>query len=69
MKVIFQNSQGNERVIAKVNTKKQAFDEIHKFLDGLNFTSYYIREYVENGRTKLDVGSYVQFFYLEEENE
>ncbi len=67
MKVIFQNSQGKERIIAEVESKEQAFEQIYKFLDEHNFRSYYMRECNENGRIKIDVGSHTEFFYLEEE--
>lgn len=33
MKLIFQNSRGEERVIAKPQDKKEAVEEINKFLD------------------------------------
>lgn len=66
IKVIFQNSLGKERVIAEVETKGQAITTINKFLEEHNYTSYYTREWIENGRTKIDVGSHTEFFFLKE---
>lgn len=67
--MIFQNSKGKERIIAEVETEEQAFAEIDKFLKEYNYISNYKREWVENGRTKIDVGSHTEFFYLEGKNE
>lgn len=53
-------------MIAEVETKGQAITTINKFLEEHNYTSYYTREWVENGRTKIDVGSHTEFFYLKE---
>ena len=66
MKLIFQNSRGEERVIAEPRNKKEAVKEINKFLDEHNFKSYYTRIWEENGRLKYDVGSHTEFFFLEE---
>lgn len=70
MKLYFQNSKGEERVIAEPTNKEAVSKEIYKFLDNHNdniFKSYYTRAYVENGRLKLDVESHTEFFsfYLE----
>ena len=66
MKLIFQSSNGNERVITNVDTWCAACSEINKFLDEHNFKSYYTRIWEENGRLKYDVGSHTEFFFLEE---
>jgi hypothetical protein len=66
MKLYFQNSQGKERVIAEVNDKKEALDEIYKFCKERNFEVYYVRCWqVPNGRLKFDCGSHSEFFYLD----
>ena len=65
MKLIFQNSRGEERVIAEPQDKKEAVKEINKFLYDHNYKSYYTRVWEENGRLKLDCGSWSEFFFVE----
>ena len=65
MKLIFQNSRGEERVIAEPKNLKEAFQEINKFLDEHNFISGYKRVWEVGGRLKFDVGSWSEFFFLE----
>ena len=65
MRLIFQNSKHEERVIAKPLNIEEATKEINKFLSDHNFKSYYTRVWEENGRLKFDVGSHTEFFYLE----
>lgn len=66
MKLIFQNSRGEERVIAEPSDKKEAVKEINKFLDDHKYKSYYMNvcEYEDN-KLRIDVGSWSEFFYLE----
>jgi hypothetical protein len=63
MKLIFENSQGIERVIAEVADEKEAIREIHEFCEDRNFKIYYTRTWTENGRKTFDVGSWSEFFY------
>ena len=66
MKLIFQNSRGEERVIAEPQDKKEAVKEINKFLDDHNYKSYYMNVCEDdNNRLRIDVGSWSEFFYLE----
>lgn len=65
-KVIFQNSRKQEREIGTAADMNGAYDVIDKFLDEHNFKSYYKRVWEENGRIKVDVGSWSEFFYVEE---
>ena len=65
-KVIFQNSIHEEREIGTAVDMNGAYAVIDKFLDDHNFKSYYKRVWKENGRTKVDVGSWSEFFYVEE---
>ena len=63
MKLIFQNSYGEERVIAEVQNEQEVIKEINKFLDEHNFKSYYIRTWMRNKYEKVyDVGSHLEFF-------
>jgi len=61
----FQNSQGQERVIMKVNDFNDVFTGIRNFLEEHNYKSYYIRSWEEEGRIKYDVGSWSEFFYTD----
>ena len=66
MKLIFQNSRGEERVIAKPTNREEISKEINKFLDDHNFKSYYMNVCEDdNGRLRIDVGSWSEFFYIE----
>ena len=65
MKLIFRNSKGKERIIAKPLNIDECFKEINKFLKEHNFKSYYTRMWEEDGRLKLDVGSHTEFFYID----
>lgn len=65
MKLIFQNSQGIERIIAFPNSEEEAMKEINKFCKERNFKICYVRTWMENNRKVYDVGSHTEFFYLE----
>lgn len=65
MKLYFENSRGERRVIAEPVTEEEANKEIHKFCKDRNFKIYYIRNWVdEEGFKVFDVGSWSEFFYL-----
>lgn len=66
MKLLFQNSQGKERVIAEPTNKREVIKEINKFLDEHNYKSYYMNvcEY-EEGKLRIDVGSWSEFFLVD----
>ena len=73
MKLIFENSHGQERIIAEIKDENEAFEEINKFVDNCNanrtdgkkFEIYYIRSWERNGRKTFDVGSHTEFFHIE----
>ena len=65
-KVIFENSRKQEREIGTAVDIKNAYNIIDKFLEEHNYKSYYKRVWEENGRTKVDVGSWSEFFYIVE---
>lgn len=75
MKLIFENSQGIERIIAFPENEKEAMKEIHKFVDQCNskrtdgrpFTIHYVRSWKNGNRTTYDIGSHVEFFHLLDE--
>ena len=64
-KVIFENSRKEEREIGTSADMNGAYKIIDKFLEEHNFKSYYKRVWEENGRTKVDVGSWSEFMYIE----
>ena len=65
MKLYFENSYGERRIIAEPETEKEAMKEIHKFCDDRNFKSYYTRTWHnDKGEKVYDVGSWSEFFYL-----
>jgi len=67
MKLYFENSFGQRRVIAEPKTEDEAWKEINKFCDDRNFKVYYIRTWMTpDGLKKFDVGSWTEFFYLED---
>ena len=68
MKLYFENSRRERRLIAEPNNEKEAYEEINKFCDDRNFTIYYIRTWVgDDGLKVFDVGSHFEFFYLDME--
>ena len=64
-RLFFQNSKGEERLIAEPLNRKEVNKEINKFLDDHNFKSYYTRVWEEDGRLIFDVGSHTEGFALE----
>lgn len=65
MKLLFQNSQGKERIVAEVDSFKEACEEMDKFMEERNFESYYKRVWEHDGRLKVDCGSWSEFFFVE----
>ena len=65
MKLYFENSLGEERLIAERKTVKEIYKAISKFLEEHNYTSYYSRSFPKDGRIKIDVGSYTEFFFID----
>ena len=71
MKLYFENSYGERRVIAEPTTEEEAYKEMNKFCEDRNFKVYYVRSWMTpDGLKKFDVGSWSEFFYLSyDENE
>ena len=65
MKLLFQSSNGNERVVSEVNSWCDVCKGINKFLDEHNFKSYYQRLWQKEDRVYVDVGSHTEFFIVE----
>lgn len=70
MKVFFQDSKGNERLIKEVSTIEEANKVVDTFLKDHNYKLYYCRVMgLENkDGVMLDVGSYTEFFIIRGEN-
>lgn len=69
MKLYFENSRGERRIIAEPKTEKEANKEIHKFCEDRNFKIYYIRTWRDKeGLEWRDVGSHTEFFILDDRN-
>lgn len=66
MKLYFENSYGERRIIAEPATEEAAMREIRKFCEDRNFKIYYTRSWMTlDGLKKFDCGSWSEFFYLE----
>ena len=67
MKLYFKNSHGERRIIAEPETEEEAYKEMRKFCEDRNFKIYYIRSWMtSDGLKKFDVGSWTEFFYLDD---
>lgn len=71
--VKFSNDVGKVRLIGRSPDKDGCFELIKKFLDEHHYKYYYMRfwdtEFQGEPATKVDVGSWSEFFYLvKEEN-
>ena len=64
MKLYFENSKGEERLIAECETVQDTEKEISKFLEDHNYNSYYSRIWGNDERIMVDVGSYSEFFII-----
>lgn len=69
MKLYFENSYGQRRVVAEPQTEEEAMKEIYKFCEDRNFKIYYVRTWIEpDGLKGYDCGSWSEFFYLDRED-
>ena len=67
MKLYFENSKGERRVIAEPTTEEEAMREIYKFCEDRNFKIYYTRSWTtQEGLTQIDAGSWSEFFFIEQ---
>lgn len=65
--VMFEDSNGQLRIIDTVENEESAFKVINDFLDDHNYKSYYQRTWKKNDKTTVvDVGSHTEFFYIQE---
>lgn len=64
MKLYFENSRGERRLIGEPETRIAANRMVHEFCKAHGYDGYYIRNWIENGELVYDVGSWSEFFYL-----
>ena len=73
MNLIFQNSSGEERIIANPKNREEMVESINAFVDECNtrrtdgkpFKIYYMRMYMAGNRMQVDCGSHSEFFFCE----
>lgn len=64
-KVFFKNSKGVKREIAEVENLTEAYDKINEFCSERKFEIFYTRSWKRGETIIVDVGSYTEFFYIE----
>ena len=67
LNVIYKNCKGQKRIIGTAETNDEAFKVINDFLADHNYKPYYRRIWEKDDKTTVvDVGSYTEFFYIQE---
>lgn len=67
MKLYFENSRGQRRLIAEPETENGAIEFIHAFCEERNFKIYYTRTWRDpDGLKWYDVSSHTEFFVLDD---
>lgn len=67
MRLYFQNSCEDRRLIGEPSTEEDAMKIIHAFCDERNFKIYYVRSWTTpDGEKWFDCGSWSEFFVLTE---
>ena len=67
MKLYFENSRAERRIIAEPETEEAATKEVYKFCGDRNFNIYYVRTWRNKEGLKVyDVGSWSEFFLLDD---
>ena len=70
MKLYFENSYGERRLIGEPKTHEESSEIYHAFCEERNFRIYYVRHWVtSNGERYYDVGSHTEFFVEVDEDE
>ena len=64
MKLEFQGSNGKRHKIGEPKTIKEAYIIMYKFIKNHHYKSYYTRVNFYPDELEFDVGSYNEFFYL-----
>ena len=70
MKLYFENSRGERRLIGEPKTAEESSKIYHDFCSERNFKIYYVRNWVTSkGEKYYDVGSHTEFFVEVNDNE
>ena len=70
MKLYFENSRGERRLIATPKTSDDTWKAINDFCNERSFKIYYVRTWGEpNGEKYYDVGSHTEFFIEVDDND
>ena len=70
MKLYFENSSGQRRLIATPKTAEESWNVIYDFCNERNFKIHYVRTWAEpNGEKYYDVGSHTEFFIETDDND
>lgn len=66
MKLLFQASNGNERLVAEVTSENEAMKKINDFCEERDYKIPYVRSWgsLDDEGITYDVGSHTEFFYL-----
>lgn len=66
MKLYFENSRCQRRIIAEPQTEEEAYNIIHQFCEERDFKIHYVRAWnTTEGLKVYDVGSWTEFFLLD----
>ena len=69
LNVYFENSYGKRRLIGTAPTYQGANQVISSFLKAYDYHSYYWNVSEVDGETRVDVGSWSEFFYIKPDTE
>ena len=64
MKLYFENSWGERRLVGEPSTRREAMKMVHQFCEERDFTIHYVRNWIEEDYLAYDIGSHSEFFYL-----
>ena len=67
MNVYFRDSKHNKRIIGTANSKEDVYEIITEFLKEHNYKSYYTRVWYDDEYTWFDVGSWTEYFLVDED--
>lgn len=65
MKLFFKHSNNIEEFLLETDKKDELIDKINDFLYEKKYKTYYTRVWEENGRLKIDFGSWSEFFFVD----
>ena len=65
MKLYFLNRKGKEFLVSECKTVQEVFSRIKDQSIKSGLKSMYIRFWEENGRIRIDYGSWAEFFFVE----